>query len=163
MHGDIFPNEIVGCPFETLVGIGIFWGVVVFIRIAMVTDGPVDGKEVFGTVLTIGLTFLSGYLWGKYNWMALVVAGGVILFGLIGYFILSEWDSFGDTTKIFSIGFSGIAILIVIYLFLPEEVRQKILQWGIRGAAVLCVLSVIGFFVWLGIDNISGNKGGDGN
>jgi len=24
-------------------------------------------------------------------------------------------------------------------------------------------LSVIGFFVWLGIDNISGNKGGDGN
>ena len=148
-----FPTEIVGCDLNAFVFICFFWS---FVFLAWLDENPVS------IALIIGLTLLTAWLWGKYEFMVLYVLCGIILFGLIGFLIYSFQDRIPEPVIVFMNMCVMLLISLIIfggiYLILGKELRGQILHWGLIILGTICVLGVAGTFVWIAIDNITENN-----
>ena len=95
----IFPDEIFGFPFSILMGLIIFWVLVVLFVITRVSDRQMDGEEIFAVIIGVGLAFLSAWIWGRYGFLIFWVIGAIGLFVLIIYLIYKFCDYPSDIFK----------------------------------------------------------------
>jgi len=152
-----FPTEIVGCPFEAFAIITAFWSVLIFITL---------GQNAASVALTLGLSFLTSWLWGMYSWMVLAVGGGVILLGFIGYLIVQYIDDirFEDIWGGLALAALGIGGPIAFYFFVVKDSKKgEFLVFWAKILAVVGVLGLVALFVWLAYRHtMDGGQGGGG-
>ena len=131
----ILPTEILACPFGAFAIICVIWALIITIWL---------GENLASVIIICGLTFSTSWLWGLYSWMVLVVAGGILLLGLIGFIIYSVWDDIPDPIIAFLDKCVMLVIVLIIfggiYLILGKELRGQILHWGLIVLGTTCVL-----------------------
>ena len=149
----IFPDEIFGFPFSILMGLIIFWVLVVLFVITRVSDRQMDGEEIFAVIIGVGLAFLSAWIWGRYGFLIFWVIGAIGLFVLIIYLIYKFCDYPSDIFKGIAVALFFLGGCIFFYFHIVEEKRKMIfsLSFLYKILSVIGALGLICFFVWISV------------